>query len=621
MQEAFNPNRKTPLTLEECQALIASLTSDVATLNRTIATQEAQLATQEALIETQAKAIDASLKERDTLKTLVDEHVKTIERLQGTYEKRRERFDQPRPLLDLLQGEELDAEDEATIEAITEVQENLESLAEQLAPPQAKPRKKRSYDAPAHWPRVDVPYVETDPTVSQCDTHGPREIMSYEIREKAVMIPAKFYVERMRVPKYKCAGHPECGIKQQPAPEGLVKGDKLDTSIAAQVVVQKHMFHVPLYRTQDIFASSGWKVARGTLLNLQSSMAYLFEGLYNHYREQLVKNSPLIATDDTVVKLILPEYIPPPKPDDKWSQRVHQVLSKAFREDKSSVHARMWVYRGIESCPWNVFDFTLSRHRDGPERFLGDYRGGTLLGDCYAGYESLRIAKHHAFQLASCNAHARRKLGEALKDHPKEGALLLAIYRELYDVESLVQGMSPEMVLTKRQELSAPLFARLKDLISSYHSHGSLLPKSKLGRAIGYIENNWETLTTYLGDGRCPIDNNLAEQLMKHTATGRKNWLFIGSIEAGYRAAILTTICTTAHRHHLDVYAYLKELADRLLSGDRDYESMQAENWARQHPEHIREYRAEESRYAADRKKLRRDQHRRQSSVRSRKRK
>lgn len=609
MQEASQTSEATPKTLDECHALIA-------TLLHAVSGQAASLKQKDALIETQGQAIDASLKERDLLQTTIDEHTKTIERLMGIYQKKRERFERPRPLFDLLQDEEIDAHDEAVVEALTEVQENLEAISEQITPlPNKPPRKKRNYNPPAHWPRVEVPYKETDPSLSQCAQHGPREIMSYELREKAVMIPAKFYVEQTKVPKYKCNGHPECGIKQQPAPEGLVKGDKIDTSVATQIVVQKHMFHVPLYRTEDIFASSGWNVARGTLLNLLCSMAYLFEGLYNHYRGQMIKKGPLIATDDTIVKLILPDYIPPPKAGDKWSQRVHEVLSDAFAKDKSSINARMWAYRSIGPCPWNVFDFTISRHRDGPERFLQDFQGGTLLGDCYAGYDSLRVAKGGAFKLASCNAHARRKLHEAMKHHPKECAILLAIYRELYDVEALIKELSPEEIVAKRQELSAPLFARLKESISHMRSKQLILPKSKLGSAVGYIENNWETLTTYLSDGRCPIDNNLTEQLMKHTATGRKNWLFLGSIEAGYRAAILTTICSSAHRHNLDVYAYVKEVADQLLAGNRDYESMQPENWAKRHPEQMRKYREEESRYAADRKKSRRAARRREATA------
>ncbi len=117
-----------------------------------------------------------------------------------------------------------------------------------------------------------------------------------------------------------------------------------------------------------------------------------------------------------------------------------------------------------------------------------------------------------------------------MKNHPKECSLPLAIYRELYDVELLTKEMKPDTILAKRQELSIPLFARLKEAITQMRKKCVALSKSKLGVAIGHIENKWDTLTTYLNDANCPIDNNLAEQLMKHTATGRKNWLFLGSI-------------------------------------------------------------------------------------------
>jgi transposase len=603
MQDAIGTSENVPKTLSECQAFIASLLQS--------------LQQKDALIATQSQAIETSLKERDALQTKIDENTKTIERLLGIYQKRRERFDRPRPLFDLLDEQEEDMQDESIIEAIAEVQDSLETLADQVVPPKKKPRKKRNYQLPPHWPRVEVPYKEDDPSRGVCAEHGPRETIGYDLREKAVMVPAKFYVEVTKVPKQICTGHPECGVKQQPAPEGLVKGDKIDTSIGAQIVTQKYMYHVPVYRTEDIFASSGWSVARGTLLNIMCSMAYLFEGLYQHYRNQMVATASMIATDDTVVKLILPDYIPPVKPGDKWSQRVHDVLSEAFAKDKSSVNARMWAYRSVGLCPWNVFDFTISRHRDGPERFLKDFKVGTLLGDCYAGYESLRVARNSDFTLAACNAHARRKLDNAMKDHPKESSLLLAIYRELYDVELILRDKTSEEIVTKRQELSAPMFARMKLSIERMRREGVALPKSKLGEALGYLENNWATLTAYLQIGDCPIDNNEGEQLMKHTATGRKNWLFLGSIEAGYRAAILTTICSTAHRHHLDVYSYVKEVADQLLAGNRDYASMQAEKWALTHPEQVRTYREEQTRYAADRKITRRAERRREELARS----
>ena len=100
--------------------------------------------------------------------------------------------------------------------------------------------------------------------------------------------------------------------------------------------------------------------------------------------------------------------------------------------------------------------------------------------------------------------------------------------------------------------------------------------------------------------------NNDVEQLMKQVATGRKNWLFVGSVEAGYRASILLTIVSTAHRHHLDVWLYVKDVLDRLLAGERDLVSLQADRWAKEHPEAIRQYRVEEARYRADAKIVRR---------------
>ena len=107
-----------------------------------------------------------------------------------------------------------------------------------------------------------------------------------------------------------------------------------------------------------------------------------------------------------------------------------------------------------------------------------------------------------------------------------------------------------------------------------------MLPKSRLGEAIRYLNNQWDALCVFLSDGRVPLDNNETEQLMKQVATGRKNWQFIGSVEAGYRASILLTIVSTAHRHHLDVWVYVKDVLDRLLAGERDLASLRAGRWA-----------------------------------------
>ena len=108
-----------------------------------------------------------------------------------------------------------------------------------------------------------------------------------------------------------------------------------------------------------------------------------------------------------------------------------------------------------------------------------------------------------------------------------------------------------------------------------------------------------------------PIDNNDVEQLMKQVALGRKNWLFVGSVEAGQRAADFLTLVSSAVRNDLDVWAYIKDVLDRLLAGDTDYAALRPDVWAAAHPDKIRKYRTTERRDRADRKRSRRAARRR----------
>lgn len=63
-----------------------------------------------------------------------------------------------------------------------------------------------------------------------------------------------------------------------------------------------------------------------------------------------------------------------------------------------------------------------------------------------------------------------------------------------------------------------------------------------LAGAIGYLENQWETLVLFLEEGRPPIDNIACEQAIRPVAVGRRNWLFTGSPRGGEAAAILYSL-------------------------------------------------------------------------------
>ena len=130
--------------------------------------------------------------------------------------------------------------------------------------------------------------------------------------------------------------------------------------------------------------------------------------------------------------------------------------------------------------------------------------------------------------------------------------------------------------------------------------------KEPFGQAITYLRNNIEALRVHLDDGLVPIDNNDTEQLMEQVALGRKNWMFIGSIDAGNRAADLMTLVSSAVRNDLDVFLYLKDVLDELLGGSRDFEAMRPGAWQLAHPEAVRIYRQDERRHRAEVKSAKR---------------
>jgi len=327
-------------------------------------------------------------------------------------------------------------------------------------------RQPRKEELPAHLPRYEV-LAEVPPAEQHCPRHGPRQVVGYDLTETLEFERPKLRVRVTKYPKYVCQDQPQCGVVQPPRPASLVEGNRYDTSIAAEIIVGKYAYHLPTYRQQDWFAGSGWMPQRSTLLNILSSAAYVLEPLYLHYAD-LARTAAVIATDETNVMLLLPPEIPAARDGDAKSRRIHEVLGAARAENKSHVSARMWAYRSLGPAGVNVFDFTVSRHRDGPQDFLKNYRG-TLLGDCYAGFESIALASDNRLVRAACHAHARRYVYEAREYHPLEAAQLLAWYRQLYDVEDQARGKCPEEVLALRRQLSAPIVDRLRRWLSGAH--------------------------------------------------------------------------------------------------------------------------------------------------------
>jgi hypothetical protein len=340
--------------------------------------------------------------------------------------------------------------------------------------------------------------------------------------------------------------------------------------LAAEVVANQYAYHLPLYRAQDLFASSGWTPSRSTLLNILVAVAFVVRPLADDLRK-LALASGGVGCDDTTVTLIVPPVAPQVDPHNPRSQRIHDVLRSAIDKGEPSVTARMWAYRSFH-LPINVFDFTVSRHRDGPQEILADFQG-TLMADCYSGFEAVVLGSSERIARAACWAHARRKFAELQTNHPQVSAVMLALIGQLYDIEDRAKPLSPAERLSLRRSQAQPILNRIRQDLDQPPIRDAL-PQSDLAKAAHYLRNNWPELWRYLADPSCPIDNNETEQRMRQVAVGRKNWLFVGSVAGGERAATLMTLVSSAIRNHLDLPAYLKDVLEQLLAGGTDYESL-----------------------------------------------
>lgn len=475
------------------------------------------------------------------------------------------------------------------------------------SPPRRRERLPRREKFPAHLPReiviVDLP--EPEKAGLTC--------IGFDSVETMIFFPAAMKVREKRYMKYVDPKDSSVGVRQPEREPGLVEGNRYDTGVAAQIVTAKYGYHLPVNRQQDIFAAGGWTPSRSTLLNILTAVALRIRTLVASFADAVRRDS-VVGTDDTSVTLLMPKHIPKVEPDDPKSRRVHEVLSEARGQGRVSVSAKMWVYRGVH-VPLNVFDFTVSRHRDGPDLFLIDHGyTGTLLGDCYGANVGITMRSSGSIAHAACNAHARRKLLEARDNHREHADRLLVMFRELYDIEDRARALTEPARLELRRAESAPIWDSMRTYLDE--SMTNVLPKEAMAKAVGYLDNQWNALTRYLSDGAIPIDNNDVEQLMKQVALGRKNWLFIGSVQAGYRTADLMTLVSSAVRNDLDVWAYVKGVLDALLAGSTDYHSLRPDVWAAAHPEHKREYRTRERRDRCERKQHRRELRRRTKAAR-----
>jgi transposase len=354
-----------------------------------------------------------------------------------------------------------------------------------------------------------------------------------EITEGLEYQPASFFIREYARGVYVCPAC-ESAPSQPPLPARPIEKGRPEPGLLAHVVTSKYAEHLPLYRLEQIFARHGVVVTRRTLAEWNGAVADLLAPLVTRGLTGELLASPWIQCDDTTLDVQVEDREP------------------KIRE------GHMWTYRGMGGEV--MYDFTWARNGEGPGRMLADYRG-YLQADAAPAYDSLFKAHLDIIEVG-CWAHARRYVKEAVASAAAVAVPLLMLIRELYGIERAAADLEVEARRARRQEQAVPVLERMRKWLEELRP--TVLPKSPLAEAIGYVLGNWKALTRYTEDGRLKIDNNGAERAIKPVVLGRKNWLFAGSEAAAHRAAILLSLVQTCKHVGVDPFVYLRDVIERV---------------------------------------------------------
>lgn len=439
-------------------------------------------------------------------------------------------------------------EDEAALQAqLAELQRGLPELPKTPTAPRAKPRRQV---LPEHLERVEHRHEPEDTTCPNAGCGLPMKRIGEDVSEKLDIVPAKFFVHRHIYGKWACRCCQQ--IRQEPAQPDVVDGGIPAAGLVAHTLISRFVDHLPYYRQEPINARSGVHTPRSTLATWGGAGGASLEPLYELHR-RFILSCRVLHADETPVPLL-----------DPGSGKTKRAYVWAWARSLHDPH------------PGVIYEFCLGRGAQYPVAFLGGKGppapepawNGTLITDQYAAYNAVLDARlYPQRRSAACAAHARRRFEELSRGgHTASAVATEALQRwaRIYHAEGAFAEMDDDTRRRARQGLSKPLWDEFEVWLKLQRAQ--VLDGTKIAEAIDYSLNAWDSLTLHLDDGAVALDNNLIERQVKPWKLGAKNWLFVGSEQAGQRAAVVMSLVQSAKLNGLDPWAYLRDVLARIHS-------------------------------------------------------
>ncbi len=382
---------------------------------------------------------------------------------------------------------------------------------------------------PADLPRVEK-VIPCRPEQCRCRACGKATaVIGYEESEQLDVEPAQYFVVVTKREKRACQSCGDGGVTAAPLPARIIDKSLVSDRVVIDTVVAKYGDHLPLYRQSAILErETGIEISRSTLDGWVMRVGELLAPIVSIMGRELLAGS-YIQADETPVGV-------------------------QMRDGRGKNHpAWLWQYGRPGGSV--VFDFRLGRGREGPKKFLGQFEG-ILQSDGYAAYDHVGGP---SMVHAVCWAHSRRKFFEAMKLHPDDriATRIVARIDELFaiDAQARADNLDHAARHALRLERAIPLLDTIKQQIEA--ARADALPASALGKAARYTLALWRKLARFLEHPEVELSNNLAENSMRPLVVGRKNWIHIGSQQAGPRVAAIFSIVESCRRLKIPIRNYL----------------------------------------------------------------
>ena len=414
---------------------------------------------------------------------------------------------------------------------VSNVEVQAESVREPL--PASTNRKPRPHpgrqELPADLPRVER-VIACAPEQCTCSACGqPKAVIGYDVSEQLDVDPAKYFVVVTKREKRVCKHCEESGVAAAPAPARIIEKSLVSDQVVINTVIAKYSDHLPLYRQSVILErESGVEISRATMDGWVMRVGELLIPIAEAMGRELLGGS-YIQADETTVDV-----------------QMHDGRGQNHQ-------AYLWQY----GTPGGgvVFDFRLGRGRDGPKKFLGQFEG-ILQTDGYGAYEHVGGPK---MVHAACWAHARRKFFEAAQLNPSDAVAtrIVGMIDDLFgiDAQAREQNLDHAARQALRLEWTKPWVEVIRGEVET--ARDASLPASALGKAANYTLSLWRKLTRFLEYPELELSNNLAENSMRPVALGRKNWIHVGSQQAGPKVAAILSIVESCRRLKIPIREYL----------------------------------------------------------------